>query len=200
MTRRLLMRFHHLAPLVLFNLAVLVVPATAAERSDEGRAFTFFVAGGRSIRTWHGQATISSVHLEWSQPYRWKSQLALDIAPYTIRQPRSWFGDQYHDGDETVHAMAVALILRRTFRPQSPIRPYVEAGTGPMWATGRVPAATSHFNFATQAGFGLILMARPNFGLYAGYRFWHVSNGGLSSRNPGLNVNGIVIGSRLVGR
>jgi hypothetical protein len=63
-----------------------------------------------------------------------------------------------------------------------------------------VPAATSHFNFATQAGFGVILMTRADFGMFAGYRFWHVSNGGIVSRNPGLNVNGFVIGSRLVGR
>jgi hypothetical protein len=69
-----------------------------------------------------------------------------------------------------------------------------------MWSNRRVPAATSHFNFATQTGVGMIFTPRTDFGMYAGYRFWHVSNGGLSSRNPGLNVNGFVIGSRLTAR
>ena len=171
--------------------------AFAADPASSRRALTIFAAGGRSLQNWHGQATFESLHFEWAQPWRWKTQLAFDVAPYSIRQPRSWFGDQYHDGDETVRAISATAIVRRTFRPDSMLRPYLEIGTGPMVANRRVPAATSHFNMATQAGFGVILLSR-DVGLYAGYRFWHVSNGGLSSRNPGWNVNGIVIGSRLM--
>lgn len=191
------MRFRSLAA---FTFSLAAIPLFAADPPREPRALTILAASGRSIQTWHGQATLQSLHMEWSQPYRWKSQLSLDIAPYSIRQPRSWFGDLYNDGDENTYAIAGALILRRTFRPQSAWRTYVEAGTGPMWSTHRVPAATSHFNFATQTGFGVIFMPRSDYGLFAGYRFWHVSNGGIVSRNPGLNVNGIVIGSRLVAR
>jgi hypothetical protein len=186
---------------ILVLLTVFAVRMFAADASASAtRAFTVYAAGGRSVQNWHGQATLQSIHFEWSQAMRWKTQLAFDLAPYQIRQPRSWFGDQYHDGDETVHALAFAATLRRTYRPGSILRPYIEAGTGPMIASQRVPAATSHFNFATQAGFGIILMGTEDFGLYAGYRFTHVSNGGLAPRNPGLNVNGIVIGSRLVSR
>ena len=185
---------------LLFVVASLVATcAFAADPVRDPRALTIFAAGGRSIQNWHGQATFESIHFEWSQPWRWKTQLAFDVAPYAIRQPRSWFGDQYHDGDENVRAISAAAIVRRTFRPDSMVRTYLEIGTGPMVANRRVPAATSHFNMATQAGFGVILMSR-DVGLYAGYRFWHVSNGGIASRNPGYNVNGIVIGSRLVAR
>jgi hypothetical protein len=178
----------------------LTLPSYAADEPRDGREFTVFAAGGRSIQTWHGQATIQSLHLEWAQPYRWKTQIALDVAPYAIRQPRSWFGDKYHDGDETARAISSILILRRTLRRESALRPYVEIGTGPMWGNRRIPAATSHFNFATQAGFGVMMMPRSDFGVFVGFRYWHISNGGLSSRNPGLNVTGIVIGSRLVSR
>ncbi|MGZ7079658.1 MAG: acyloxyacyl hydrolase [Thermoanaerobaculia bacterium] len=187
---------------LLFLIAFIVVttPMSAADSVAYGRTFTVFLGDGRSIQGRHGQATMQSLHMEWAQPFRWKTQIALDLAPYSFRQPRSWFGDTYHDGHETARAIAAALLLRRTFRPQSSVRTYVELGTGPMVGDKPVPAATSHFNFATQAGVGVMLMARADFGIFAGYRFWHVSNGGLVHRNPGLNVNGIVIGSRLVAR
>ena len=180
-------------------LAALFTAATAAA-AEVPRQFTIFVAGGRSMQNWHGQATFESIHFEWSQPFRWKTQLAFDLAPYTIRQPKNWFGNQYHNGDETLSAFAAAALLRRVFRPGSAARPYFEIGTGPMIASRRVPAATSHFNRASQAGFGVIMITRDNLGVYAGYRFWHVSNGGIVSRNPGYNVNGIVIGSGFVVR
>jgi lipid A 3-O-deacylase len=187
-------------PIAFLGFVVLALSALPADAAPDGRTFTIFVGGGRSIQTWHGHATIESLHMEWAQPLRWKTQIALDVAPYSIQQPRSWFGNRYHDGQETARAIAAALILRRTFRTQSSLRPYVEIGSGPMVANRRVPAATSHFNFASQAGFGVMLMTGTDFGVFAGYRFWHVSNGGIAPRNPGLNVNGFVIGSRLVGR
>jgi hypothetical protein len=185
---------------LLLSSILLAAPASAAGDVASRRSFAFFAGGGRSFKTWHGQSTMTSLHLEWSQPFRWKTQIALDLAPYNFTEPRSWFGNKYHDPNETVRAIGAALLLRRTFRAQSVARTYIELGTGPMKSTRRLPAATSHFNFATQMGFGVMLMTRADFGVFAGYRFWHVSNGGLVHRNPGLNVNGIVIGSRLVAR
>ena len=68
----------------------------------------------------------------------------------------------------------------------------------PLISTQRVPEATSFFNMATQGGVGIIVASVRGIGLYTGYRFTHISNGGAASRNPGWNVHGIVIGSRLV--
>jgi len=143
---------------------------------------------------------MESIHFEWSRPFRWSSQLAFEFAPYSIRQPRSWFGDKYHDGDQTVTAFAFGATLRKVFRPEGAVRPYAEIGTGPMIAEYQVPAATSFFNMNSHGGFGVIIMGKRDIGLYAGYRFMHVSNGGMASRNPGLNVNSIVIGSRIIQR
>jgi hypothetical protein len=66
-----------------------------------------------------------------------------------------------------------------------------------MWSNRRVPAATSRFNMNSQAGFGAILFARSRAPIHVGYRFSHISNGGLTGRNPGLEVHQAIIGVRV---
>jgi hypothetical protein len=66
-----------------------------------------------------------------------------------------------------------------------------------MWSNRRVPAATSRLNMNSQAGFGAILFARSHVPLHVGYRFSHISNGGLMGRNPGIQVHQAVIGVRV---
>jgi len=151
------------------------------------------VAGGKSLKTWHGQATIQSFSIEAARALRPNLDLAFVFAPMHVSQPRSWFGDQFGDGEEDVRALSAALLLRRTFRGGSL---YVEGGTGPMWAERRVPAATSRFNFHSQFGAGAVLWPRNRVSMIVGYRFGHISNGGYAPRNPGLNVSSIVIGTR----
>jgi hypothetical protein len=65
-----------------------------------------------------------------------------------------------------------------------------------MYATRRVPASTSRFNFLTQYGGGVIIQPASRFPLMAGFRSMHISNGGYSPRNPGLNVRAFVFGVR----
>lgn len=151
-------------------------------------------AGGRSLKTWHGQATIEALNVELARELRPRTELAFVITPMHITQPRSWFGDQFGDGDENVRALSAALLLRRTFVNDML---YAEAGTGPMWAERRVPAATSRFNFHSQFGVGAVLRPRSRVSVLLGYRFSHISNGGYAPRNPGLNVSSIVIGTRI---
>jgi Lipid A 3-O-deacylase (PagL) len=153
-----------------------------------------YATGGQSLKTWHGQATIESLSIEGTRALSPRTELAFVFAPMHVNQPRSWFGDQFGDGDENVRAISAALLLRRTFRDGSL---YVEAGTGPMWAERRVPAATSRFNFHSQFGAGLVLWPRKRASMIVGYRFGHISNGGYAPRNPGLNVSSIVIGTRV---
>ncbi len=151
-------------------------------------------AGGKSVKTWHGQATVEAFNVEIARELRPRTELALVFAPMHITQPRSWVGDQFGDGDEDVRALSAALLLRRTFRNETL---YVEGGTGPMWAERRVPAATSRFNFHSQFGAGAVLWPRNRVSMIVGYRFGHISNGGYAPRNPGLNVSSLVIGTRI---
>ena len=176
-------------------LALALCAATASAQMFDRIAVN--AAGGKSITTWHGQATVESLNVELTRPLSKHYDVAFVVAPTYIRQPRSWFGNQFGDGDEDVRAIAGSILFRRTWREQSDRAAfYVEAGTGPMWAERRVPAATSRFNFHSQFGAGTVLFPQSRAGLIVGYRFGHISNGGYAPRNPGLNVSSLVIGIR----
>lgn len=176
-------------------LALLVSLPASAQMFDR---VSVQAAGGKSVTTWHGQATVQSLNIEMGRPLWPHTELAFVVSPMIVRQPRSWFGDAFGEGEENVKAIGTTLLLRHRFRVHSPrLSYYVEAGTGPMWAEKRVPAATSRFNFHSIAGAGLVLFPQNRTSLLVGYRFGHISNGGYAPRNPGLNVSSLVIGTRI---
>lgn len=172
---------------------VLLLPVNAAA-FDELRVYA---VGGKSMTTWHGQADVQAVNFEMGRALSPRTTFAVVLSPMTLWQPRSWFGDDFGDGNESVRAIHGALLLRRTFRSQSSVQWYVEGSTGPMFAEKRVPASTSRFNFATRAGTGVVLNAQGRLPVIVGYQFMHISNGGYAPRNPGLNVSAGVVGVRL---
>jgi hypothetical protein len=167
-------------------------PPTAAAL---GQTFSLVATGGQSLKTWHGQADAQSLSFEWTRSHSKRTELGVAIAPHFLRQPRSWFGDRFGDGDENVRALSASFVARHHFGNRS-VRPYVELLIGPMWGEKQVPASTSRFNFITQPGFGLTFARRGRIAPTVGYRFSHVSNGGYSPRNPGINVNSVVAGLR----
>lgn len=159
----------------------------------------FTIIGGRSMQNWHGQASLEAIKFEYGRGISNRTDLLFAFAPMSIQQPKSWFGNLYHDGNERVAALHASLILRRNFRVDSQsLRPYVEIGSGPMWATRRVPASTSRFNFDSHIGTGAVFGAHNGFAPFAGVAFQHVSNGGYAPRNPGLNFTSVVFGFRML--
>lgn len=177
-------------PRALFVFALAVLAATASAQSNH---VDVFASGGKSITSWHGQADFQAIDFELGRSLSPRTDLGFVASPIFLWQPRSWFGDEFGDGNERVRAGAVSLRVRYKLFGESRLRPYVEASTGPMWAEKRVPASTSRFNFITQLGGGVIV--RNN--VYVGYRFSHISNGGYSPRNPGLNVSSLLLGVQL---
>jgi hypothetical protein len=170
---------------------LLVVPTAAANA-----AVTVSASGGHSHRTWHGQADVQSVNIEIGRDLSPRTEVAFVLSPISLWQPRSWFGDEFGDGNERVHAIAGSLLVRRRFNA-GPVQFYGEASTGPMWAEKAIPASTSRFNFATNLGAGVVLMPRSRFPVMVGYRFTHLSNGGYAPRNPGFNISAVVVGVRV---
>jgi hypothetical protein len=177
----------------LLLVAALCVPASAQTFDD----IRVYGTGGKSTTSWHGQMDLQAVNLELGHALSPRTSVALVLAPMNLWQPRSWFGDLYGDGNEAVRAFSASLLIRRSFRLDSSVQPYLEGSSGPMYAEKSVPASTSRFNFVTQGGFGLTLNARGRFPVFAGYRAMHISNGGYSPRNPGMNVAAIVAGVQL---
>lgn len=171
--------------------------ASAAPLFGPPERMSVYLASGRSIQSMHGQANVDSLQIELTRNWSPRTEVGVILAPMNVQQPRSWFGNHYGDPDETARGAALApMIRRRLFRATASCEPFVEVSTGPMWTTRRVPAATSRFNFISQAGFGAVLLPRRPMSVVVGYRFAHISNGGLAPRNPGLNVHTLVIGTR----
>jgi hypothetical protein len=69
-------------------------------------------------------------------------------------------------------------------------RPYVEGGIGLIYTDFRVQGQGLHLNFNPQAGIGVELTS----GVFAAARLHHISNGGLSHNNQGVNSVVLMIG------
>jgi Lipid A 3-O-deacylase (PagL). len=174
---------------------LLAVSLTASAQSfDDVRVYA---TGGKSTTNWHGQADLQAINFEAGRALTRRTTVGVVVSALNLWQPRSWFGDLYGDGNESVRAVSTALLLRHSWRGDKPIRPYVEISTGPMYAEKRVPAATSRFNFVSLGGAGVTFNADGRFPFFAGYRVMHISNGGYAPRNPGLNIGAIVMGVQL---
>ena len=69
------------------------------------------------------------------------------------------------------------------------LRPFFEAGGGPVWTDlgGRIPEQPGQFNFLVWGGAGCSYQITPTWALAAGYRIMHISNAGTRAPNSGLN-------------
>ena len=168
--------------------------------------FNIYLGNAKSETNRHGQSRFRMISFELTghpklprllERYLPDARVGVDIDYADVRQPRSWFGYTYGDPDDSVRAEWAHFFIRQYWRTSSNMQPYVDIGTGPMWSNRRIPAATSKLNFNSQLGLGVSLFPHAKMPLYVGYRFFHISNGGLTGRNPGLNVNGFFVGTRV---
>ncbi|HEX9458513.1 MAG TPA: acyloxyacyl hydrolase [Thermoanaerobaculia bacterium] len=187
---------------VALSVVLLLLLSSPAFAGD----FNIYLANAKSETNRHGQSRFRMISFElMARPklprlidrYLPNARAGVDIDYSDVRQPRSWFGYTYGDPDDSVRAEWAHFFVRQYWRTSSNVRPYVDLGTGPMWSNRRIPAATSKFNFNSQLGLGVALFPNARTPLYIGYRFFHISNLGMAGRNPGLNVNGFFVGTRV---
>src|SRR5262245_40341868 len=129
-------------------VTVLSLPLCAAAQPVNSVGVT--AVGGKSITTWHGQVGVTALNVELTRALSSRTDVAVVLTPMNVQQPRSWFGNQYGDGEENVRALSGSVLVRLNFQLANGFRFFGEASTGPMWAEKRVPASTSRFNFMTQ--------------------------------------------------
>lgn len=180
--------------------------APAAARAESPRAslgtcsVTVLGVGGQSTLTTFdtavdkGFAEVYAAGIETARFVSRRVELGFSVHPFIgISQPVTRDGR----GRERVSAFAADLLLRFFPGDLSRLwRPYVEIAGGPSWATERVPATGTQFNFLTQIGFGIVFARKDRWNLQAGYRLVHFSNAGLGSHNPSWNFNGLLLGAR----
>ena len=184
--------------------ALLILLASACAHHDlTPREVNAYLSGGGSRMNFHGHSQFRSVHFEVAgqsaAARKWlrTPEAGASIAYSDVHQARSWFGYRYGDPNDSVRAVSSYVFVRHRWRDWSDFQPYAEIGTGPMWSNRRIPAATSRFNMNSQAGFGAVLFSNSRMPLRIGYRFSHISNGGLMGRNPGLEVHQVIVGFRV---
>lgn len=173
--------------LVFLTLLVLPLPAAAAWPEH----FTIYGIGAKSAPNKHGQVDMQSLDFELSGPTKWNFDWGLVFAPTHLRQPVDFF-DTLHE-TESVNAASLSLLGRKTFGREGAMRPYIELSSGPIYANHRVPESTSHYNFISQGGAGVMTPGHWMFGIRAG----HISNAGYAERNPGINFTELLVGYRL---
>lgn len=78
------------------------------------------------------------------------------------------------------------------------VQAYVEGGAGPAYFSRMFEEESTHLNFADLAGAGLVWQLGNGLALRSGYRIRHVSNGGFSKPNRGVDghfaLMGVIIG------
>lgn len=71
---------------------------------------------------------------------------------------------------------------------------YADAGAGILQAGESIPANGSNFNFTPQAGVGATIKLCDQAHLMGGVRWFHISNAGTHSNNPGFDGAEVYVG------
>ena len=193
-----------LAALALLSMA----PAGAGGESPREALGQYSVSvlgvGGQSTltsletRVDKGFAEVYSPALETSMFVSRRLELGISVNPWIgISQPVT------RDGHGRERATAFAADVLGRLYPGNLAgdwHPYVEIAEGPSYATERVPATGTQFNFLTEIGAGFVVVRRDRWWIQAGYRLVHFSNAGFGAHNPSWNFNGVVLGARWMPR
>ncbi len=100
----------------------------------------------------------------------------------------------FHENVGTTYALSTALIFRYHFTPGARVRPFISAGAGVVLSDKPIPRNISRTNFTPQGGGGLTVAIRRNSLLSFEYRIHHMSDGILTTYNPGVNSNVFQVG------
>jgi hypothetical protein len=188
--------------LLLCGLALFAFSALGAD-DPLARSTNVFLGYSRSYSNWHGRAKFRNAELEWAGfapkllvNHLPSARAGVSVTYSNVRQPVSWYGYAFGEGDETVHAAWMHLFLRQQWFNASAVRPFIDVGSGPMVSNKAIPAISSEINFHSQLGLGLSVghAAHP---LFVVYRFSHISNGGIANHNSGWNLNTVMFGTTI---
>ncbi|MDF0667514.1 MAG: acyloxyacyl hydrolase [Nitrospira sp.] len=188
------MSIHHLrAVLVLLCAGLIWLPPVSAEEPSSrtvGKQTVGVVIGGMlPVRVMEGQTSTLNgvaVHPSWqielTDPIGskwWSGSIALgaELAVLGITQPTGAYG------------IGFTPKVGYTFASFGRVKPYLEAGGGPIWTNfdGRIPEQGSNFNFLAWGGGGVTYDLTERWALNAGVRFSHISNAGTANPNAGVN-------------
>ena len=96
------------------------------------------------------------------------------------------------------HMVGGTLLFRFVFKPIHHSTPLLDFASGPLHTTINEHASElgGHVQFLSQGGVGIERPIRPGLGYVIGWRYFHMSNAGLTKPNHGFNGNIVTIGLR----
>lgn len=105
---------------------------------------------------------------------------------------------QAHTPDRAVYGAGVSPIgMQLDLRPERFLQLQVGASGGILLFTDRVPISQGNrLNFTGDLGAAVSIVRSSGLGVSLGYRFHHLSNGGLGEANPGVAFHMLVAGLR----
>ena len=158
-----------------------------AEPEKGGHELQIWTAGGYGVKgiashtgVWTAGARYGWVLTDPHGPgfLRGRLEYAVDAVPvFWLFQP----------GGTAYGAAVNPFAVKWNFDTHSRLVPYVELGGGALFTNIQAPPGTSRVNFTTDGAVGLHFLGEK-FNVSADLRFMHISNAGLSSANPGINV------------
>ena len=98
------------------------------------------------------------------------------------------------DRTNTMEAGVNPLFFSLRYDRGQALVPFVEGGEGVLYSNLLGERLGSRFQFSSQAGAGLHWFLDKNLALTAAYRLRHISNGGITRVNSGLNTDFYMIG------
>lgn len=158
-----------------------------------GNEIQIWTAGGHSVAGGTANTSVFNAGLRYgwilTDPHlpgflRGRFEYAVDAIPlFLVSQPAN---TAYGIGFDP-------LGLKWNFQRHGRISPFAELAGGTLFTNHNVPPGTNKVNFTPQAALGVqVLGAKYNVSLEL--RYFHISNAGLASPNPGVNTVQVRLG------
>jgi lipid A 3-O-deacylase len=116
-------------------------------------------------------------------------EYAVDLIPvYAVFQDKTVYGGGFNP-----------LVLKWNFAGGGRLSPYMELHGGTLFTTDEVPLGTSNVNFTSGLGAGFqIPLQGGEHRLDLSVHYYHISNAGLATPNPGINTVQVRVGLNLI--
>ncbi len=151
-----------------------------------------FAVDGFSLEVGNGQHTDTArVGAFWNFNKTWFNEGDWLVTGFWEANVGTWRGNSAVGNNQTITEIGLTPVFRLQQKSPSGFAPYLEGAIGVHFISPTFIYTNrklgSSFQFGDHLGFGVRFGEKQQFDL--GYRFQHLSNGGLKVPNQGININ-----------
>lgn len=151
-----------------------------------------FAVDGLSVELGNGQhANSTRVGLLWDFNKTWFNEGDWLVTGFWEANVGTWRGNSAAGNNQTITDLGITPVFRLQQKSPTGFAPYLEGAIGfhlisptYIYANRKFGSA---FEFGDHIGFGTRFGDKQQFDI--GYRFQHLSNGGIKKPNQGININ-----------